>query len=84
MPEYSISLTRMFPNKDRIYDLVLKRGNYGSEKTSMFHAMILQEKIFNATLQCLKRCYGRPFGGLQNISVAQQNDIINNTYLHFT
>ena len=70
MPEYSISLTRMFPNKDRIYDLVLKRGKYGSEKTRMFYAMILQEKKINAAWQCLKRCYGRPIGGLQNIFVA--------------
>ena len=64
MPEYSIFLTRMFPNKDRIYDLVLKRGKYGSEKAHMFYAMILQEKSFNATLQCLKRCYEHPIGGL--------------------
>ena len=70
MPEHSIFLTRMFPNKDRIYDLVFKRGKYGSEKTRMFYAMILQEKIFNATLQCLKWCYGRSIGGLQNIFVA--------------
>ena len=59
--------------------VVLTWENMGQRKPVFWHILrkILQEKnFFSATFQCLKRCYERPFGGLQNIFVPRQNDMI--------
>ena len=50
MSEYGFSLTRLFPNKNKIYDSILIRENTDQIKPVLSHILVKESKALDSTL----------------------------------